>query len=65
MFKLEFETTGAAFADEGAFEVCAVLRRIAERVQLEADGGSREGEGPIRDSNGNTIGSWSMDLTAD
>lgn len=62
MFKLEFETSGDAFASDGAFEVCAVLRRLYERIRLEADGGSSEGEGPMKDSNGNTIGQWSMDL---
>jgi hypothetical protein len=61
MFKVEFSTAGAAF-ETGADEVVWILRRLAERVCLEHDGGSFEAEGLIRDSNGNHIGDWSMDI---
>lgn len=62
MFEVRFETRADTFTSDGAFEVCAVLRRLYERVRLEAEGGSSEGEGPVRDSNGNTIGHWTMSL---
>ena len=62
MFKLEFETDGAAFADghEGRAEIATILNLLAVRIWKGSDT-----EGPIRDSNGNTIGRWSMDSTAD
>lgn len=56
MFKIQFETINAAFSDHGmASECSAILDKIAARVR---DG---EFEGRIRDTNGNTIGSFSID----
>lgn len=53
MFKLEFETDNAAFDDGNARnEIEQILQGIAESV-FSADGGK------VRDTNGNTIGSWS------
>lgn len=57
-FTVTFETDGAAFEDgfEGRAEIEAVLRKLATRV-WESD----DEEGLIRDSNGNTIGSWTYE----
>lgn len=53
--KIEFKTDGAAFEDgELIYEVDNILTKITFWV--------REGrtEGAILDSNGNTVGSWSL-----
>lgn len=54
-FGVLFDTDGAAFDDgfEGRSEVQTILRTLAERVW-----NSDDEEGLIRDSNGNTVGSW-------
>lgn len=60
MFKLEFETDSAAFDGAEFPEIAEVLRKLADRIE-----NPDRTEGLIRDSNGNTVGRWSMDLTAD
>ena len=60
MFKLEFETGNAAFDGAEFPETAEVLRRLADQIENPAST-----SGPIRDSNGNTIGRWSMGLTAE
>lgn len=57
-FTVMFETDRAAFEDGygGRAEIKAVLRKLATRV-WESD----DEEGLIRDSNGNTIGSWTYE----
>ena len=57
-FTVMFETDSAAFKDgyAGRAEIEAVLRKLATRVWE-----SYDEEGLIRDSNGNTIGSWTYE----
>lgn len=61
-FTVTFETDGAAFEDgfEGRAEVQTVLRKLADRVW-----GSDDEQGLIRDSNGNTVGSWTYERDED
>jgi hypothetical protein len=55
MFKLEFSTTNDSFAPgHYASEIEGILVYIAESVHE----GLRDG--PVRDSNGNTVGKWSL-----
>ena len=58
MFKLEFSTDNAAFNEGGEngrfYEVADILLRVAQCVQAGALGGA------VQDSNGNTIGRWSL-----
>ena len=58
MLKIEFNTDNAAFSDDLEMETVAILERITNTIK---EGFRRDGT--IRDTNGNTIGSWS--LTAD
>ena len=60
MFNLEFETDNAAFAEHDRAEIATILNLLAVKIFKGSDT-----EGPIRDSNGNTIGRWSMGLTAE
>lgn len=53
MFKVEFQTTNAAFKDGGTDELIRVLDSIKESVH------NHIWNGTIRDSNGNRIGEWS------
>jgi len=52
MFKLHFFTSNAAFDEGGATETARILREVAARYEAGTF------EGPIRDSNGNTIGQF-------
>ena len=69
MFKLEFETDNAAFGEtdcETFQQISTVLIDLRRRIQAEAaadDGGTRMGKWiePIRDMNGNTIGSFTYE----
>jgi hypothetical protein len=55
-FWTSFNTRNAAFEDEGhATETARILRDIADRIE---DG---DFAGPVRDVNGNTIGSYLLD----
>jgi hypothetical protein len=58
MFTVSFETSNAAFDDGigGVLEITRLLRHIADEVE----GGSFVA-GSLRDINGNTVGSWSLD----
>ena len=66
MFKLEFETDNAAFGEtdcETFQQIATVLIDLRPRMQAKAaadDGRTRMGKWiePIRDINGNTIGSF-------
>lgn len=60
MLKLEFETDSAAFAEHDRAEIATILNLLAVKIFKGSDT-----EGLIRDSNGNTVGNWSMDLTTD
>lgn len=54
MFTVKFDTENAAFEENPEEETASVLRRIADDVRNGAT------EGVARDSNGNTIGRWSL-----
>lgn len=51
-----FDTGNAAFdGGNGPAEAAGILRRVAEKLEAGHEGGS------IHDSNGNRIGSWSVE----
>lgn len=54
-FTVSFNANGSAFDDgyDGRAEIEAILRTLADRIWNATDDA-----GLIRDSNGNTIGSW-------
>jgi hypothetical protein len=54
MFELSFTTNNDAFADSPELEIEYILHRTARQVRA----GSREGN--VRDSNGNTVGTWKL-----
>ena len=54
--EIQFDTDNAAFADCGEYEAAQILESIARRLR---DG---ERSGLIRDTNGNSIGEWSIHL---
>lgn len=55
MFKLEFSTDNAAFTDNGmADEIKNVFFGVQQKIKC----GLREGT--AKDSNGNTVGRWSL-----
>lgn len=57
MFKLEFETDNASFDfNEGKDEVMFILETISNKVS------SGYTSGIVLDSNGNSIGNWSLDI---
>ncbi|AZO29366.1 hypothetical protein [Mesorhizobium sp. M1B.F.Ca.ET.045.04.1.1] len=62
-FSLEIKMDNAAFADDPGGEVARILRDIADKV-TRGDGftiGEATGT-PIRDVNGNRVGTWFADL---
>lgn len=54
-FSLEIDSNNAAMVEDGAGEVCRILRVIRERIY----NGARDGI--LRDVNGNQVGSWAME----
>lgn len=58
MFQLSFDTDNAAF-EGGAleYEVAAILREVASMVEGYAATGKFQ---PVRDTNGNQIGTWKL-----
>lgn len=54
-FTVSFNANGSAFDDgyDGRAEIEAILRTLADRIWNATDDA-----GLIRDSNGNTVGSW-------
>lgn len=57
MFTLNIETDNAAFQDGDTHaEITRILRDVTERIEAGAD------RGPIRDINGNTVGSFLLAL---
>ena len=58
-FNLCIESGNAAFAEDPAAEISAILARVATAI----DGGSTGGK--ARDTNGNTVGYWRLDATED
>ena len=57
MFTLMIETENAAFSDNVAEEVAMILGQVRQHL--------RRGdiEGRCRDVNGNTVGSWKLEIT--
>ncbi len=71
MFTMGFETGNAAFDDLPVAEVQRVLRLAADHLEPSAENaGSRPAEGLLtiqgycRDSNGNTVGNWTLVVEA-
>lgn len=57
MFKLEFTTSNAAFADDLApYECAGILTAVASKLK------NGETEGTLRDTNGNKVGFWYLDV---
>ncbi len=58
-FTVSVDTGSAAFADNLGAELGTMLRRLADEV----DDGHRNtyAGGPLRDSNGNKVGKWSLE----
>jgi len=66
MFTLTIRTDNAAFVDpDGApapgYELATILRRLAGQLENASDGD----HGTVRDSNGNTVGKWELEGSAD
>lgn len=59
LFKVEIETDNAAFEDSG--ELSRILHELADRVEVQVVDGhvayNRDGDWPVRDVNGNRVGS--------
>jgi len=56
-FNLSIEMDSDAFAQYGGAEVQRILAKASEQVQY----GAGEGDtGTLRDSNGNTVGTWEI-----
>ena len=58
-FNLTINMDNAAFQDRPAGELAACLNLVVERLCL--SGNKPVNEGKIKDSNGNTVGSWSVE----
>jgi hypothetical protein len=54
MFKLEIETDNDAFHPDARLEVTSILRGLVKRID------EGETDGKLRDSNGNTVGSFAL-----
>jgi hypothetical protein len=61
MFKLEFSTDNAAFADNPGEEIERILHDVAAKAHTVAFPGGHA-SCRIFDSNGNGVGSWSLTL---
>lgn len=61
MFKIEFSTDNAAFADDAGREVARILRDWADKME---DRGDAFYSGPVRDLNGNRVGKIDFDPNA-
>lgn len=53
-FRLAVDTDNAAFEDGIASELGRILRGLASRLES----GEADTDGPLKDSNGNTVGRW-------
>lgn len=60
MFRMEIETSNAAFSEDPREEIAAILADVAERVGegLGYTGGADALTGIICDVNGNRVGTW-------
>ena len=59
MSTLTIETDNAAFGDDPAEELASILRRLASNLTMLSRLAAPE-NGKVRDSNGNTVGTWSL-----
>lgn len=57
---ITIDLDNAAFADEPLEEVRACLARAANRMEAIWTGPDPQGEHPILDTNGNTVGGWKV-----
>jgi len=57
MFRIEIETSNAAFVEQPGAELGAILEALATRVREDL-GSENEAHGQLRDTNGNTVGMW-------
>jgi hypothetical protein len=62
-FTLKIETGNAAFGWDQTVEIARILRQVAENIVGEP--GSLYSQFNIRDINGNTVGSWTLDPRED
>lgn len=53
-FKLEMDCNNDAFAEDLEVELARILRDVANKVR------AGHGNGPVRDSNGNKVGSFEI-----
>lgn len=58
MFRLEIETTNAAFGDDPGADRERELARILREVAARAETGQTSGA--VHDYNGNTVGTWKL-----
>jgi len=59
MFRIEIETTNAAFEDAPEDEITRILRDLADYIaQWSLQSGRQVYQGVLRDINGNTVGTW-------
>ena len=56
-FTLTFNMDNAAFEDGGYEELRSILHEVSQMLDIEED----PNYGPVRDSNGNTIGEWRIE----
>lgn len=56
-FSLEIDSRDAAMIEDGAGEVCRLLRAVARKIES----GLHDGYGILRDVNGNKAGEWHID----
>lgn len=59
MIKIQLKTDDAAFQDNWQGELADVMADLTQRLQSAYERGDKKGA--IRDSNGNKIGTWSID----
>lgn len=56
IFRVYFDTNNAAFEPSNGAEIARILRDIADKI--ETHDVRPDDCGPIRDANGNRVGSW-------
>lgn len=56
-FTLEIDSRDAAMVEDGAGEVCRLLRDVARKIES----GLHDGYSILRDVNGNKAGEWRID----
>jgi hypothetical protein len=54
MFKIYLKTNNAAFTDDRDSELARILREVANQIE------AGDSHGRCHDSNGNTVGEWTI-----